>query len=50
MSNAKPNKMFYRTFKDLNVLLEARNFVVDIYKIASSGKLSRDFSLKDHNF
>jgi four helix bundle protein len=39
--------MAYLSFKQLNVWQEARNLAVELYKIAGSGKLSHDFSLKD---
>ena len=39
--------MGYQSFKELRVWQEAKGLAVDIYRATSSGKLSRDFSLKD---
>ena len=40
-------QMGYQSFRELRVWQEAKKLAVEIYKLTSSGKLSRDFGLKD---
>jgi four helix bundle protein len=37
----------YQSFKELRVWQEAKALAVEIYRVASSGGISRDFGLKD---
>jgi four helix bundle protein len=37
----------YQSFKELRVWQEAKTLAVEIYRVASSGGISRDFGLKD---
>ncbi|MDR3557241.1 MAG: four helix bundle protein [Syntrophobacteraceae bacterium] len=39
--------MGYQSFKELRVWQEAKALAVDVYKATASGKVRRDFSLKD---
>ena len=39
--------MAYQSFKELRVWQEAKALAVDVYRATSSGKISRDFGLKD---
>lgn len=39
--------MGYQSFKELRVWREAKELTVDVYKTTSSGKLSRDYGLKE---
>jgi len=37
----------YQSFKELRVWQEAKTLAVEIYRVTSSGRISRDFGLKD---
>ena len=39
--------MSYQSFKELRVWQEAKTLAVEVYKMTSSGRISRDFGLKD---
>jgi len=39
--------MGYQSFKDLRVWQEAKHMAVDVYKITSIGRLSKDFGFRD---
>ena len=39
--------MGYQSFKELRVWQEAKTLAVEIYRVTSSGRISRDFGLKD---
>ena len=39
--------MGYQNFKELRVWQEAKKLAIDVYKVTRSGKLSRDYGLRD---
>jgi four helix bundle protein len=39
--------MGYQSFRELRVWQEAKRLAVEIYRLTASGKLSRDFGLRD---